>query len=67
MIGRGIAERNGFVSPTHEATLEAFLAAIYSSYPYEPDALDERPEPIRSCAQQAASISLIPVESAQDG
>ncbi|MER6433180.1 hypothetical protein ABT272_36470 [Streptomyces sp900105245] len=65
-IGRGIAERSGFAFPEREATLEAFLAALYSSYPYEPSALDERPEPIRTCAVKATEISLIPVQEPHD-
>ncbi|WP_205571181.1 hypothetical protein [Streptomyces sporangiiformans] len=64
-IGQGIVQRNGFVCSEREATLEAFLASLYSSYAYEPSALDERPEPIRSCAMKAADISLVPVETPQ--
>ncbi|MER7982614.1 hypothetical protein [Streptomyces sp. NPDC095817] len=56
-IGEGIAQRSGFVHAEREATLEAFLAALYSGYPYDPTALDDLPDVTRCIAERAAGLS----------
>ncbi|MGW0732495.1 hypothetical protein [Streptomyces sp. NPDC002851] len=58
-IGRCIAQRNGWVDPDHEDTLEAFLFALYSNYPYDEQAFDSLPEHIRDCALRAAQLSRV--------
>ncbi|MFC9111672.1 hypothetical protein ACFTXV_26415 [Streptomyces harbinensis] len=55
-VGRSIVQREGWISPEREDTLEAFLAALYSTYSYEPSALDDLPDDIRNIAVQAAAL-----------
>ncbi|MGW7291905.1 hypothetical protein ACWGIB_05875 [Streptomyces xiamenensis] len=47
-------------------TLEAFLAALYSTYSYEPSALDDLPDDIRDIAVKAAALVPPPREEEDD-
>jgi len=49
----------------HVDVMEAFLAALYSSYPYDAQAFDMLPPETKSCALQAAQLAL--AVSAPDG
>lgn len=59
-IGHGIAHRDGSPRSERKVTLEAFLAAIYSGYPSDPGALDDLPDTLRTCAENAARLSFTP-------
>jgi hypothetical protein len=58
VVGRGIAGRDGWVEPEREDTLEGFLAAMYSGYPYDSQAFDDLPQRIREVALPAARLVL---------
>ncbi|MGW6021212.1 hypothetical protein [Streptomyces sp. NPDC055099] len=66
-VGQCIAERRGWAEPDREDTLEAFLCALYSNYPYDSGAFDSLPEHIKSCALQAAALSLVKSVPEEDG
>lgn len=61
-VGRGIAERNGWAQPEREDTLEGFLAALYSGYPYDGQAFDDLPQQIREVALRATALVLEPYD-----
>ncbi|MET9648585.1 hypothetical protein [Streptomyces syringium] len=66
MVGQGIRTQERWVAPDREDTLEAFLAVLYSNYPYDSQAFDSLPARIRDCALQAAPLSLVKAVSSDD-